>query len=140
MTKIRAKTVETTNSVSVFIKTVPDQQKQKDSLAMIEIMERQSGFEAKMWGPAVVGFGSYHYKYESGHQGDAPLVGFSPRKAALVLYLFCEDGRKEELLKKFGKYKTGKSCIYIQKLEDINIEILEKLIVHSIKFLTARYS
>jgi hypothetical protein len=139
MSKTKAKTTENTNSVSDFIKTVPDQQKQKDSLAIIEIMKKQSGFEPKMWGPGIVGFGSYHYKYESGHEGDAPLVGFSPRKAELALYLASHFDEKEDLLKEFGKHKTGKACIYIKKLEDINMAVLEKMIINSIRFFKAKY-
>jgi hypothetical protein len=138
MAKYKAKTTETANSVSGFIKGVPDRQRQKDALAVIKIMKEQSGFEPKMWGPAIVGFGSYHYKYESGHEGDAPLVGFSPRKAEFVLYIPNFE-TKEELLKKFGKHKTGKACVYVKKLEDIDIEILKKMITNSIKFYQAKY-
>jgi hypothetical protein len=138
MSKIKAKTTETSNSVLKFIKTVPDQQRQKDSLAIIEIMKQQSGFEPKMWGASIVGFGSYHYKYESGREGDAPLVGFSPRKAEFALYIANFDG-KEELLKKFGKHKTAKACVYIKKVEDINVEVLKKMITGSIKHYQAKY-
>ena len=138
MAKYKAKTTETTKSVSDFIKAVPDPQRQKDALAVIKIMKEQSGFEPKMWGPAIVGFGSYHYKYESGHEGDAPLVGFSPRKAEFVLYIPNFE-KKEELLKKFGKHKTGKACVYIKKLEDIDIEILKKMVTNSIKHYKAKY-
>lgn len=138
MSKYKAKTTETSKSVTAFIKTVPDQQKQKDSLALIEIMKKQSGFEPKMWGPSIVGFGRYHYQYESGHEGDAPLVAFSPRKAELVLYIANFD-KKEEMLKEFGKHKSSTACIYFKKLEDINIEILKKMIPISIKFLKATY-
>ena len=136
MPKYKAKTTETTNSVSAFIDAVPGEQRKKDALALIKIMKEQSGFEPKMWGPAIVGFGSYHYKYESGHEGDAPLVGFSPRKTEFALYLTSAFDEKEQLLKQFGKHKTGKACIYIKKLEDINIEILKKMIANSIKFFT----
>ena len=138
MAKYKAKTTETANSVSGFIKKVPDQQRQKDALAITEIMKEQSGFEPKMWGPAIVGFGSYHYKYESGHEGDAPLVGFSPRKAEFVFY-FPNFEKREELLKKFGKHKTGKACVYIKKLEDVDIEILKKMITNSIKHYKGKY-
>ena len=86
-----------------------------------------------MWGPTIIGFGNYHYKYESGHEGDAPLAGFSPRKDAIVLYFAPTFNRREELLQKFGKYKAGKSCIYIKKLADVDMEILKKMIVGSIK-------
>ena len=116
MAKTKAKTTETTKSVSSFVKSIEDKQRQKDCLAIIGIMEKQTGFDAKMWGPSIIGFGSYHYKYESGHEVDAPLVGFSPRKAEFALYIANSDG-KEELLKKFGKHKTAKSCVYIKKLK-----------------------
>ena len=87
MAKYKAKTTENADSVLNFIKKIPDEQRQKDALAIVAIMQKQSGFEPKMWGPAIIGFGSYHYKYESGHEGDAPLIGFSPRKAEFALYL-----------------------------------------------------
>src|SRR5438552_14944090 len=119
MAKIKAKTTETTTSVPNFIKTVEDKQRQDDCLTIIEIMKKQSGFEPKMWGSAIIGFGSYHYKYESGHEGDAPLVSFSPRKTEFALYIANFDG-KQELLKNFGKHKTAKSCVYIKKLGDIS--------------------
>ncbi len=104
----------------------------------MEIMKKQSGIEPKMWGPAIVGFGSYHYKYESGHEGDAPLVGFSPRKTAFALYIANFKG-KEELLTKFGKHKTAKSCVYINKVEDIDAEILKKMISGAIKHYQIKY-
>jgi hypothetical protein len=129
----KAKTTENKNSVPAFIKTIPDQQRQKDALGIIEIMKEQSGFEPKMWGPAIIGFGSYHYKYESGHEGDAPLVGFSPRKTEFALYLISTFDKREELLKQFGKHKTSKFCIYIRKLEDINVAVFKKMISNSLK-------
>ena len=85
-----------------------------------------------MWGPSIIGFGSYHYKYESGHEGDAPLIGFSPRSSAFSLYLSCDFKMKEDLLPKFGKYKMAKSCIYVKKLDDIDLSILTKMIDHSL--------
>ena len=138
MAKVKAKTTETIKSVSSFVKTVEDKQRQNDCLAIIEIMKNQSGFEPKMWRPAIIGFGSYHYKYESGHEGDAPLVGFSPRKSEFALYIANFDG-KQELLKNFGKHKTAKSCVYIKKVEDINVEVLKKMITGSIKHYQAKY-
>lgn len=140
MSKVKAKTVETTKSVISFIKTVTDQQKQKDCFTIIEIMKEQSGFEAKMWGPGIVGFGTYHYKYESGREGDAPLAGFSPRKDAIVLYFASSFSKKEELLKKLGKHKASVACVYIKKLEDIDIAILKKLIINSIKHIKSLYN
>ena len=128
------KTIQTDNSVIEFLKSVQDEKKRKDSFAMISIMKEQSGFEPKMWGPSIVGFGSYHYKYESGREGDAPLIGFSPRKDAISLYLRQNfDGRKS-LLEKFGKHKTGKACIYFKKMDDIDTGILKKMIAASLKY------
>ena len=138
MAKTGNKTTENKNSVTDFIKSVPDEQRKKDAFALIEIIKKQSGFEAKMWGSAIIGFGSYHYKYESGREGDAPLVGFSPRKNEFALYIPNFE-KKEELLKEFGKHKTAKACVYIKKVEDINIEVLKKMVTHSIKFLKAKY-
>ena len=138
MAKIKAKTTETTTSVPNFVKTVEDKQRQDDCLTIIEIMKKQSGFEPKMWGSAIIGFGSYHYKYESGHEGDAPLVSFSPRKTEFALYIANFDG-KQELLKNFGKHKTAKSCVYIKKLGDISVEVLKKMITGSVKHYQAKY-
>jgi len=138
MAKTGNKSTENKNSVTDFIKSVPDEQRKKDAFALIEIIKKQSGFEAKMWGSAIIGFGSYHYKYESGREGDAPLVGFSPRKNEFALYIPNFE-KKEELLKEFGKHKTAKACVYIKKVEDINIEVLKKMVTHSIRFLKAKY-
>ena len=139
MAKYQAKTTETDNSVAAFIKKIPDVQRQKDALAIMEIMEKQSGFPAKMWGPAIIGFGSYHYVYESGHEGDAPLVGFSPRKNEFALYLSSSFDKREELLQQFGKHKTAKACVYIKKIEDIKVDVLKKMISASVKHIKARY-
>jgi len=136
---VKNKTVETSSSVSAFIKKLPDAQRQKDALAIIEIMKAQSGFEPKMWGPAIIGFGSYHYKYESGREGEAPLVGFSPRKTEFALYLTSAFENREELLKRFGKHKAAKACIYIKKIEDIDTAVLKKMIANSIRFLKTKY-
>ena len=139
MAKYQAKTTETDNSVAVFIKKIPDAQRQQDALAIVEIMEKQSGFPAKMWGPAIIGFGSYHYVYESGHEGDAPLVGFSPRKNEFALYLSSSFDKREELLQQFGKHKTAKACVYIKKIEDIKVDVLKKMISASVKHVKAKY-
>ena len=96
-------------------------------------MKKQSGFDAKMWGPAIVGFGSYHYKYESGREGDAPLVAFSPRKAEISLYLSSSFDKRDELLAKLGKHKSAKACVYIKKLEDVDVKVLEKMVELSVK-------
>jgi hypothetical protein len=133
------KTAETENSVNDFINTVEDITKRTDAFELVQIMQEQTRFEPKMWGPSIIGFGSYHYKYTSGHEGNAPLVGFSPRKDAISLYLYCSLENKEDLLSKLGKHKAGKSCIYIKKLTDIDVEILKKMISYSVQNLTELY-
>jgi hypothetical protein len=137
--KAAAKTVETEASVSDFINTIPDDQKKMDSLKIIDLMKKVSGYEPKMWGPAIVGFGSYHYKYDSGHEGDAPLVSFSPRKSAISLYLSIAFEKRGELLKKLGKHKTAKACIYINKLSDIDEGVLKTMIANSVKYMKSKY-
>lgn len=139
MAMSKNKTTETKNSVKKFISSVPDKVKQADCYKIIEIMEQHSGFKAKMWGPAIVGFGSCHYKYESGREGDMPQVAFSPRKAGLVFYLSSEFDKREQLLKEFGKHKLSKACIYVKKLDDINIEVLKKMIGNSLKHTRTKY-
>ncbi len=139
MAKYKAKTTENTESVLDFIKKVPDEQRQKDALSIIDIMQKQSGFAPKMWGPAIIGFGSYHYKYESGHEGDAPLIGFSPRKSEFALYLSSRFDDREELLQQFGKHKTAKACIYIKKMEDIHVDILKKMVKNSLAYYKTKY-
>ena len=102
-------------------------------------MSEWTGFQAKMWGPSIIGFGSYHYKYASGHEGDAPLIGFSPRKAAFSLYVFSQIEENKHLLDELGKYKMAKSCIYIKMLSDINISTLEKLCISTIAYLNEHH-
>ena len=122
------KTNQTESNVSDFINSyVGDEQKKKDSFQLLELMSGWAGFEAKMWGPAIIGFGSYHYQYDSGHEGDMPLIGFSPRKAAISLYVYAPSGENDPLLTDFGKFKMGKSCLYVKKLSDINLAVLEKM-------------
>ena len=133
------KTTETVKSVDEFINAIADETKRKDCFQAIKLMKSETGFDAKMWGPAIVGFGSYHYKYDSGHEGDAPLVAFSPRAAALVFYLSANFAKREELLKSFGKHKTDKGCIYVKKLDDINMDILKKMVSASFKHVQSLY-
>lgn len=134
------KTQETDVNVADFIESFANtEQKKRDSFALIELMQEVTGFEPKMWGPSIVGFGSYHYKYASGHEGDAPLAGFSPRKSAISLYVFTGREDHEHLLENLGKFRKGKSCIYINKLSDINQEELKKIMLESIKFLELEY-
>jgi uncharacterized protein (UPF0335 family) len=119
---------ETDNSVIEFIETVENEKKKADAYQLLEIFEEVTGYEAKMWGPSIIGFGSYHYKYASGHEGDTPLVGFSPRKAKISLYLSYESEERERLLESFGKYTKSKACIYVNKLADIDTKVLKDLI------------
>ncbi|KKI89554.1 hypothetical protein WQ54_24635 [Bacillus sp. SA1-12] len=133
------KTKETDSNVIEFIEQVESPKKREDAYKLLDIFTETSDCEAKMWGPSIIGFGKYHYKYKTGHEGDAPLVGFSPRKAKISLYFATGDTEREELLKDFGKHTTGKACVYINKVDDIDIEILKKLILQSIKFLRETY-
>ena len=126
------KTVETKDSVAGFLKTIKDEQKRKDFAAIIDLVTKQSGLEPKMWGTAIVGFGSYHYKYDSGREGDAPLFGMAARANAITLYLGSEFEKREELLAKVGKHKIGGGCVHIQKLADIDTAVLLKLVKNSI--------
>ncbi|GAB3955232.1 hypothetical protein GCM10028805_42200 [Spirosoma harenae] len=102
-------------------------------------MEKQTGFEPKMWGPAIIGFGSYHYKYDSGREGDAPLVGFSPRANAITLYLASSFAERDELVQKLGKHKTGKGCIYLKKLSDVDEDVLNQMIAKSVSYMKSLY-
>ncbi|RZK82206.1 MAG: DUF1801 domain-containing protein [Pedobacter sp.] len=134
------KTVETSGDVVDFINSVEDESKKADCLQLAEIFEETTAHKPAMWGKAIVGFGSYHYKYVSGHEGQAPLVAFSPRKKAISLYLYCDDRDREYLLSKLGKHKSGKGCIYINKLDDIDISVLKELIVSSVSNLHNTYT
>jgi hypothetical protein len=131
------KTTETENSVTDYIAAIADEKRRNDCAAIIDLVTKQTGIKAKMWGPGIVGFGNYHYKYESGHEGDAPRAGLASRSNAITLYLGNAFDNREELLAKFGKHKTGKSCVYIQKLEDISTDVLSTMfknaIAHSLK-------
>ncbi|WP_374966980.1 DUF1801 domain-containing protein [Lysinibacillus sp. RS5] len=133
------KTKETDDSVIEFIENVDHPKKREDAYRLLDIFAEVTGHEAKMWGPSIIGFGSYHYKYESGHEGDAPLVGFSPRKAKISLYFAPGDSERDHLLQEFGKYTTGKACVYINKLADVDVEVLKLLIKQSVSFLQKTY-
>ncbi|POY35738.1 hypothetical protein C3K47_13335 [Solitalea longa] len=133
------KTVPTNESVVNFINTVDDEQKRNDSYALVKILEEATGFEATMWGPAIIGFGSYHYKYASGHEGDAPLAGFSPRKQSISFYVMLSEEKRNELLSKLGKHKAAKSCIYINKLSDVDAEVLKEMVKESMRYMQELY-
>jgi hypothetical protein len=132
MPAAKNKTTETGASVPAFIKRL-EPSRQADAKIIIDIMRGESGLEPKMWGPSIIGFGIHHYKYESGREGEAPVIGFSPRKAEFVLYLPTEFSKKEELLKKFGKHKVGKACLYFKKIADIDTGVLKKMVTQALK-------
>lgn len=135
------KTIETKTSVIDFIQTfVENELKKADSFQLIELMQEWSGFEPKMWGPTIIGFGSYHYKYVSGHEGDAPMLGFSPRKAEFSLYVYSPREDNTHLLDNFGKFKMGKACIYIKKLADIDFSVLEVMCRDTIAYLKKHHA
>ncbi|MFG4005224.1 DUF1801 domain-containing protein [Flavobacterium aquidurense] len=134
------KTTETNESIADFIDAfVKEETKRNDAFELIRIMQEVTHFEPKMWGPSIIGFGSYHYKYASGHEGDAPLVGFSPRKAAFSLYIYTSPDDRDELLSKLGKHKASKGCIYIKKLADIDVGVLKNMISLSLEHLKKLY-
>lgn len=128
-----AKTKPTKASVDKFIKSQPDAQVRTDCAVISKLMSEATGEQPRMWGPSIIGFGSYHYKYATGREGDMPIVGFSPRKQALTLYVWMYGPQQAGLLKKLGKHTTGKWCLYIKRLSDVDLPTLKKLIKASVK-------
>ncbi len=126
------KTKKTELSVEAFLKKVPEPQKQKDTFTILDLMEKATRAKAKMWGPAIVGFGDRHLKYESGRELDWFVMGFSPRKQNLTLYVPGAVEKQQSLLKKLGKHKTGKGCLYINKLEEIDLAVLKQIITKGV--------
>lgn len=118
-------------TVTEFIDHIDDERKREDSRALLRMMEQATGETPRMWGPGIVGFGDFHYKYKSGREGDTFKVGFSPRKQNLTLYVMDYVDAEDPLLAKLGKYSTGKACIYIKRLEDVDMDVLEKLVKRS---------
>lgn len=139
MAKYELKTKATAVSVEEFIEAVTDEGQRTDAYKIVDMMERLTGHPPKMWGPSIVGFGQYHYKYESGHEGDMARIGFSPRKGQTVLYITDGYDKYAELMVRLGKHKTGKSCLYIKRLSDIDEAVLEQLCVESLKWTAANY-
>ena len=133
------KTKPTAQSVKAFIDGLPDETLRKDCRVILRMMKAATKAQPKMWGPSIVGFGDYHYRYASGREGDWFLAGFSPRKANLTLYLMSGLGPHAALLKKLGKFKTSKSCLYIKKLDDVDVDVLEQLIKASVKHVSAAH-
>jgi hypothetical protein len=122
------KTRQNDQSVIAFLEKIENESRRKDGFALLELMKEATGAEARMWGESIIGFGSYHYKYESGREGDSMVVGFSPRKQNLALYGLGGDVLDEKLLNKLGKYKTGKSCLYLNKLADADPQVLRDMV------------
>ena len=129
--KSENKTMPTNKSVAEFIGSIPDEGKREDCRVLLELMEQLTGEKAVMWGDAIVGFGLYHYIYATGREGDMPKVGFSPRKQALTLYLAYGFENNADLMKRLGKYQTGKICLYVKRLADVDMDVLKELIQRS---------
>ena len=139
MAKYEAKTRETGVGVDAFLEAVPDAGRREDAKKVRAMMERISGYPAKMWGPSIVGFGRYQYRYDSGHEGEICRIGFSPRAKELVLYLLGDFPRQRALLDKLGRHRTGKSCLYVKRLSDVDESVLEELIAEALDYMRDRY-
>lgn len=136
----KTKTTYTEIDVKDFLDSyIDNEQKKADSLQLIKLMQEWSDSEPKMWGPSIIGFGNYHYRYASGHEGDAPVIGFSPRKAAFSLYVYSDTEKSKLLLPNLGKFKMSKACIYIKKLSDIDVSILQELCMESIQYISEHH-
>jgi len=133
------KTKQNSGSVSAFINAIEDKQQRADAKKLSSMMRAATGSRAKMWGASIVGFGRYHYKYASGREGDWPLVGYSPRSKNLSLYIMAGFSSFDKLMAKLGKYKTGKSCLYIKRLEDVDEGVLRKLVDASVAYMRKKY-
>jgi len=133
------KTQQNDQSVNDFLDSIENENRKADSKEVLKIMKEITGKPPKMWGNSMVGFDSYHYKYASGREGDWFITGFSPRKQALTLYIMAGFKRYDELMDKLGKYKTGKSCLYVKKLDDIDRNALKKLIEESVSYMREKY-
>lgn len=134
------KTKPTSLSVATFVGAITDPTRRADAKALVKVMQSASGEKPRMWGPSIIGFGSCHYKYESGREGDMPLIGFSPRKAASVLYNVIAPDDCRALLPKLGKHTTGRGCLYIKKLVDVDPQVLSSMLVKSVAATRARKS
>jgi hypothetical protein len=132
------KTKPTRNSAAAFLNKIRDRQRREDCFAILEIMRQVSGTEPVMWGSAIIGFGTYHYVYESGREGDTTVIGFSPRKQNISIYLMGGLQHLEAELAQLGKYKTGKGCLYINSLSDVNVKVLKKVLARAFKATTRK--
>lgn len=134
-----AKTRPTSADVDAFLAAVEPAQRREDAKAACALLQRVSGYPPTMWGSSIVGFGSYHYRYESGREGDAPRVGFSPRKGNLVFYVMDGFEGRDELVARLGKVKTGVSCLYVNRLADVDTGVLEEMVAASLRWMDQRY-
>ena len=139
MAKYELKTKETEVGVDDFLDAVPDEGRREDAKKVRAMMERISGYPARMWGPSIVGFGRYGYTYDSGHSGEMARIGFSPRARELVLYLIGGFPRHQALMDRLGKYRTGKSCLYVRRLSDIDEDVLEDLVREGLAYMREKY-
>ncbi len=127
------KTKPTDTSVAQFLAAIPDEQRRQDCQTLVDLMSKAAGAGPKLWGSNIIGFGQYHYVYDSGREGDSMLVGFSPRKPALTLYVGAGSDEQQALLANLGKFKAGKGCLYIKQLEDVRLPTLKKIIAQGVK-------
>lgn len=136
----KTKTTYTGQDVKEFVNAfVDNEEKKADTFQLIKLLQKWSDSAPKMWGPSIIGFGNYHYKYASGHEGDAPVLAFSPRKAALTLYVYSDTEKSKNLIRNLGKYKMSKACIYVKKLSDINTDVLKEICIESIKYISEHH-
>ena len=139
MAKAKNKTIENETSVQDFLNSVKDEQKREDSFKILDMMQEISGYEPKMWGTSIIGFGSYHYKYDSGREGDMCRIGFSPRAQSLTLYMITGYSESSDDLARLGKHKTGKSCLYIKRLSDVDEDVLRDMIQKDLDKMAEKY-
>ncbi|MEZ5920396.1 MAG: DUF1801 domain-containing protein [Parvularculaceae bacterium] len=137
--KAELKTKQTAVSVTEFVNSVANDQRRKDAKTALALFKKITGEKPKMWGPSIIGYGSYHYKYESGREGDMCRTGFSPRSTAIVFYVMGGIADKDPLYAKLGKHRLGKSCLYINKLDDVDLGVLEKIIRKSLAYMDRKY-
>ncbi|NNF00508.1 MAG: DUF1801 domain-containing protein [Pyrinomonadaceae bacterium] len=139
MAKAKLKTTKNNSSVKDFLDSIKDESKRKDCRQIAKMMRKATGKNAKMWGTSIVGYDEYHYKYESGREGDFFRVGFAPRAQSITLYIMDGFGKYDRLMAKLGNHKTGKSCLYIKRLSDVDVDVLEELIAESLRHFEKKY-
>ena len=136
----KLKTAQNDGNVHAFLSAVENDSRRRDAFELLDIMKDLTGLEPKLWGPSIVGFGSYHYKYDSGREGQWFLAGFSPRKQNMTIYIMPGFDRYTDLMERLGKHKTGKSCLYVNSLSDVNVEVLKELISEGFNHMNNKYN